>query len=192
MKNLRVKDVARESLYCPNFVPSHTAFMESATKRHDKLKDKVKELLKNKYDVECEDEKEVNLPSGLRGKIDLLCRGKDRDLIVEVKSSYPSRLLLGDAIQLALYAYGYKKSFKDGYQKELDLYLAYRGSDGNPILIKIEEKLKRELEEMAKIIDFSLTNDLSTEKPKVLVLSFLCRFCGKDCPFKPRLTTQGA
>ena len=194
MASLRVKDVAREPFYCPHFELSRSILMEHAARRHEELKEKVKELLEKRYGVKCEVEKEVNLPNGMRGRIDLLCKDKEKDIIVEVKSSHPSKLLLSDVIQLALYAYCYKEGSDGDFQRGLDLYLAYRGPDGDPILIKIKEGLRRELENVAKTIVSNLSvKDLGVDKPKVLVLSSLCRFCGKeDCLFKPRPTAQGA
>jgi len=192
--SLRVKDVAREPLYCPYFELPRSTLMEHATRRHEELKNRVKELLERKHGVKCEIEKEVNLPNGMRGRIDLLCKGEGKDIIVEVKSSHPSKLLLSDLMQLALYAYCYKESSEGNFQRELDLYLAYRGPDGDPVLIKIGERLRKELEDVAKTIVSNLAlKNPNANKPKVLVLGPFCRFCGKEgCLFKPRPTVQGA
>jgi CRISPR/Cas system-associated exonuclease Cas4 (RecB family) len=179
---LGVKNIAREFLYCSYFRSSPNVLITHATEKHEELKNKVRKLLEEEYNVVCEAEKDIILPSGVRGKIDLLCRGEQVDIIVEVKSSRLSKLSLIDAVQLSLYAYGYKKS---NSHRNLDLYLAYEESRNEPVLIKIEGKLRNDLEKISEAVANDLGESSDSDKPRIL--SFLCRFCDSNCPFKSQI-----
>jgi len=175
-----VKRTVRGFLYCPAFVYYDKPSIKSIIKKHDELKDKVKELLESKYDVTCKEEEGINLVSG---RADLLCRGNQRDIIVEVKSYRPSKLKLDDLLQLALYFYGYKNSPEYTSNKDLDIYLVYKGFNNEPVFIKIESELKAELEELAKtVLNSYSVKTVNVNQPRIP--SFLCNFCANNCPFK--------
>ena len=179
-----IKSLAGKLFLCPYFKPSQSV-LSDAKARHEILKDQIKKLLESQG-VKCKSEYEVTLPaSKRRGKIDLLCEGDSRVVVVEVKSTKLTDLGLQDFLQLALYAYAYSESNKKDY-RSLELVLAYKGYRDTPAFFKITGDLKDALREIARSLDGRLTSgreSLDPSKPRVL--SPLCKLCITDgCFFK--------
>jgi len=179
-----VKSFARKLLLCPYFKPNQNVLGEAKV-RHEAFKDQIRKLLESRG-VKCRDEVEIELPvSRRKGKIDLLCEGDSRVIVVEVKSSRVTDLSLQDFLQLTLYAYAYSKG-NEGVYMSLELVLAYKGPRDMPVLLKVTEDLKNALGDIARSLDERLTGgreSLDPSKPRVL--SPLCKLCISDgCFFK--------
>ncbi len=181
-----VKSVARELLLCPYFKPNKD-ILRDVRGKHESLKDRVRKLLESKK-VKCRDEVEVVLPvSGVKGRIDLVCDGDSRAMVVEIKSTRVTSLNLQDSLQLALYAYAYSGGSESSY-RNLELILAYEGLGGRPVLFEITGGLKDVLFDIAKSVDGKLTGKgESSDTSKLRTLSPLCKICADhECLFRPR------
>uniref|UniRef100_A0A7C4FA67 Uncharacterized protein n=1 Tax=Ignisphaera aggregans TaxID=334771 RepID=A0A7C4FA67_9CREN len=171
-----IKNLARKLIYCPHFSPKKMPFTLHVVKTHDEFKYYVKRLIEGRFGVLCEVEKEVVLPGGEKGFVDLVCHGKERSIIAEVKSFNYLRAdnVLSDLMQLLLYAYAYIQKYgKD--EVSIDLFLVYKDFDGKPLFIKLNKD--------SMYVNFNIENE-KTVTGNYRYVSPLCTFCSSQCSFK--------